>query len=210
MGSFYSIRKRHDHRLQNFLSHLLSICKPLPHLLFCFVVMGDAARRQKKSGALSRFMSIGGAAKSLMKNMNRKHAACIAHATHHRISLFIMDKFSGLPISYSTLLRSAPGSFWDFPAPRIRAAVAGRPPYHWVPRFWPPRITRSASARWWAQDATHLCQRSLCFTLSWAKRCELYEILPPIASSAPAKMKLGDWWIGGLEDCPRGIRGRAV
>ena len=47
------------------------------------------------------------------------------HATHRRISLFSMDKFSGLPISYSTLLRSVPGSFWDFPAPRFWSGGRG-------------------------------------------------------------------------------------
>ena len=45
-----------------------------------------------------------------------------------------------------------------------------------------------------------------------AKRGELYEIPPPIASRAAAKMKLWDWRIGGLADCPvsREHRGRPI
>ena len=104
---------------------------------------------------------------------------------------FALSKISGL-LRKATLrwMRSMPGSFWDFPAPRfwLLNGQDARSPS--TPRFWPPRITRSASARWWAQDAAHPCQRSLCFTLLWAKRCELYEILPPIASRTTTKPKL--------------------
>ena len=90
-----------------------------------------------------------------------------------RTIVFHPIKISGLSVEATIRwLRTLPESFRDSPAPRVRAAVAGRPPYQ-HPRFWLPRITRSASARWWVVDAafrrasrvtksrTHQCQRSI-------------------------------------------------
>ena len=60
-------------------------------------------RGKKLSGALSKFCLLEAPLRACNKTRIRKHAAC-CHATHHRISLCYMDKFSGLPESYFTLV----------------------------------------------------------------------------------------------------------
>ena len=129
----------------------------------CFVVMrGEPAAKEER-----RTLKIPVLNEAPLRAFDRTRIESAPrgyHATHHRISPY--RKTSGIPFKVTLRwMRSVPGSFWDFPAPRfwILNGQDARSPS--APRFWPPRITRSASARWWAQGAAHPCQRSLCFIL---------------------------------------------
>ena len=68
-------------------SHFLS-----PPLLPWFQELAAKGAKGKRRTPI--VTSSGGAAKSLTKNMNRKHAAWTTHATHHRISPFVFGELA--------------------------------------------------------------------------------------------------------------------
>ena len=57
------------------------------------------------------------------------------------------------PLKRHTLLRTRRDPFGIPRLLGLERQLEDKPPYLCVPRFWPTRITRSASARWWAISA---------------------------------------------------------
>jgi len=157
-------------------------------------------RGGKRRAAHSRNSILMRHRKEPCRKQNRKRAAWIPRDAPSYFASTL--KISGSHQATLRWMRSAPGSFRDFPAPRIGAARRDASPYHWVRGSGLPNVTCKVQAplqdapfyilhftfyilpaRWWTQDAAHRCQRSICFpptaTTHQQKTAELYQ-MPPL------------------------------
>ena len=85
-------------------------------------------RRKEEWRALHSHVSPKASPNALCKHDQKTRHVGLAHVAQLRISLCLtLAKFS---VERQYAVAYVPGSFRDFPAPRVGAAVAGRPPYH--------------------------------------------------------------------------------
>lgn len=144
----------------------------LSHFSTSTQTSATALTRKKKERRTPEILSSGGAAKSPTKNTNMKVRRVITHATHHRISLFVLEKLAAfqkatirccvrVPLcslrcygGQVGVLSGSPNSSLRRLDARLCEVLASALATHLS------SASAVASARWRALPAARLCQRT--------------------------------------------------